>query len=147
MRPVTVDLHGTVRTRLRAVGQRYTPQRQRLVDVLRRAGRPLAIGQVLTNAAGLPQSSVYRNLAVLEQAGVVRRVVTHEEFGRYELDEELTAHHHHLICSSCGKVQDVTVPVELEQRMGRTLDRLARRTGFASVSHRLDVIGTCRSCA
>jgi Fur family transcriptional regulator, ferric uptake regulator len=145
--PVTVDLHGTVRTRLRAVGQRYTPQRQTLVDVLRREGRPLAIGQVITGASGLPQSSVYRNLAVLEQAGVVRRVVTHEEFGRYELDEELTEHHHHLICSSCGRVQDVTVPAELEQRMGRTLDRLARRTGFASVSHRLDVIGTCRSCA
>jgi Fur family transcriptional regulator, ferric uptake regulator len=147
IRPVTVDVHGTVRTRLRAVGQRYTPQRQALVDVLSREGRPLAIGQVITSAAGLPQSSVYRNLAVLEQAGVVRRVITHDEFGRYELDEELTEHHHHLICSTCGRVQDVTVPAELEQRMGRTLDRLARRTGFASVSHRLDVIGTCRSCA
>ena len=145
--PVTVDLHGTVRTRLRAVGQRYTPQRQTLVDVLRREARPLAIGQVITGAAGLPQSSVYRNLAVLEQAGVVRRVVTHDEFGRYELDEELTEHHHHLICSNCGKVEDVTIPADLESAMDRTIDRVARRAGFAHVSHRLDLIGTCRSCA
>jgi Fe2+ or Zn2+ uptake regulation protein len=31
--------------------------------------------------------------------------------------------------------------------MDRTIDRVARRAGFAHVSHRLDLIGTCRSCA
>jgi Fe2+ or Zn2+ uptake regulation protein len=90
---------------------------------------------------------VYRNLAVLEQAGVVRRVITEGEFARFELAEDLTQHHHHLICSSCGRVEDVTVPRSFESSMDRTLDRLARKTGFATVSHRLDLIGTCRACA
>ena len=139
-------VHQTADTRLREEGQRYTDQRRELVELLANDG-PLSIPEVLRDRRGLKQSSVYRNLAVLEHAGVVRRVVTDEEFGRYELTEDLTGHHHHLICSSCGRVEDVTVPSELEGTLDRTLDRLAKRAGFAAVDHRLDLIGTCGDCA
>jgi Fe2+ or Zn2+ uptake regulation protein len=146
MPAVATDLHATVDARLRAVGQRYTPKRRALVDTLRRAGKPLAIGDVTSGRTASPQSTAYRNLAVLEHAGIVRRVITEGEFARYELTEELTVHHHHLICSKCGRVEDVTVPPDLEGSLDRTLDRLARRAGFADVDHRLDLIGTCSDC-
>jgi Fe2+ or Zn2+ uptake regulation protein len=141
------DLHTTAAARLRAAGQRYTGAREALVVALAGAGKPLTIADVLSACPGVPQSSAYRNLAALEQAGIVRRVITDEDFARYELAEDLTEHHHHLVCSSCGRVEDVTIPGDLESSMDRTLDRLARRTGFAQVSHRLDLIGTCRDCA
>jgi Fur family transcriptional regulator, ferric uptake regulator len=144
---VAINLHATVEARLRSVHQRYTPNRRALVDTLRRAGKPLAIADVTAGRSAPPQSSAYRNLSVLEQAGIVRRVITDDEFARYELTEELTEHHHHLICSSCGKVEDVTVPSDLEGTLDRTLDRLAKRAGFADVDHRLDLIGTCGDCA
>jgi len=147
MRNVPTDVHATVEARLRAVGQRYTPKRRALVEALDRAGEPLSMPDIVTGERELPQSSVYRNRVVLEQAGVVRRVLTEGEFARYELTEDFTEHHHHLICSSCGRVEDVTIPAAFESTMDRTLDRLARRTGFATVSHRLDLIGTCRACA
>jgi Fe2+ or Zn2+ uptake regulation protein len=139
-------VHQTADVRLREGGQRYTDQRRELVALLAERG-PLSIPEVLRGRRRLKQSSVYRNLAVLEHAGVVRRVATDEEFGRYELTEDLTGHHHHLICSSCGRVEDVTVPSELEGSLDRTLDRLAKRAGFAEVDHRLDLIGTCGDCA
>ena len=41
----------------------------------------------------------------------------------------------------------VTMPSDVEVSMDRTVDRLARRSGFAKVRHRLDLIGTCRACA
>ena len=138
--------HDAVDARLRAVGQRYTSQRRAIVDALHRSGKPRATAELLAEA-GLPQSSIYRNLAVLEHAGAVRRVVTDEDFARYELAEVLTVHHHHLICSSCGRVEDVTIPASLEAAVDRTLGRVARRTGFAKVAHRLDLIGTCADCA
>ncbi len=141
------DLHATAAARLAAASQRFTAARASLVDALSRAGKPLTIADVLHACPGLPQSSAYRNLAALEQAAVVRRVITDEGSARYELAEDLTAHHHHLVCSICGRVEDVTIPAELERSMDRTLDRLGRRTGFAEVSHRLDLIGTCRDCA
>jgi Fe2+ or Zn2+ uptake regulation protein len=142
----SADLHATVSERLRGAGQRYTPQRDALVSALERARKPLSIAEIVAAHTG-PQSSVYRNLSVLEHAGVVRRVITEGEFARFELTEELTEHHHHLICSNCGRVEDVTIPPGLEATMDRTLDRLARRSGFAKVRHRLDLIGTCRACA
>jgi Fur family ferric uptake transcriptional regulator len=141
------DIHATVESRLRATGQRYTGQRRRLVEILVRAGNPVAITEIMRGRKGLAQSSVYRNLSGLEQAGVVRRVTTDDEFGLYELTEELTGHHHHLICQGCGHVRDLPLPADFERTLDRTLDRVAAEAGFAEVGHRLDLIGLCADCA
>ncbi len=140
------ELHRLVEGRLRRVGQRYTSQRRALVDALRGAGKPRSIPELLATSA-VPQSSAYRNLTVLEHAGAVRRVATDEDHNHFELAEVLTEHHHHLICRSCGRVDDVTLPTAVERQVDRTLDRVARRAGFAEVAHRLDLIGTCAECA
>ncbi len=139
-------LHDTIASRLGRSGQRYTAHRESLVRTLERSGKPLTLPDILDETPGLPQSSAYRNLVVLEHAGVVRRVITDEGFARYELAEALTEHHHHLVCSACGRVEDLMLPGQLEGTLDRTLDRLARRAGFAQVVHRLDLIGVCGDC-
>jgi len=141
------DLHVTATDRLRTTGQRYTAQRRELVELLADAGHPISIPDILAERSDLKQSSVYRNLAGLEQAGVVRRVATDEEFGRYELAEDLIGHHHHLVCTRCGTIRDVGVPPDVEATLDRALDRIAKRAGFARVSHRLDLVGLCADCA
>lgn len=143
---MTVDVHATATTRLRADGQRYTPRRRALVDLLAEVDQPLTIPQLLERRAGLAQSSVYRNLAVLERAGVVHRILTTDDFARYELAEDLTRHHHHLICATCGDVTDFTVPEAVEHDLEAALAKVARRTGFQVRHHRLDLVGTCPTC-
>jgi Fe2+ or Zn2+ uptake regulation protein len=140
-------IHEVASSSLRGAGQRYTRQRRRLVEILARAGRPLSLPEILHGRRGLAQSSVYRNLSSLADAGVVRRVVTGDEFGKYELSERITEHHHHVICARCGRTIDTTLPKPLETQLDRTLDAVAQRAGFADVIHRLDVIGTCAECA
>ena len=88
-----------VATRLAGVGQRLTGTRRAIVEALANAEKPLSIPEILSTGGGLAQSSVYRNLAVLERAGAVTRVVTTDEWARFELSEALTGHHHHLVCS------------------------------------------------
>jgi Fur family transcriptional regulator, ferric uptake regulator len=144
---MTQDLHSTAASRLRDDGQRYTTQRRALVDLLVTVDQPLTIPQLLERQPGLAQSSAYRNLAVLERAGVVHRIVTSDEFARYELTEDLTHHHHHLICSSCGDVTDFEVSATMEQDLESALTRVARRTGFHVRTHRLDLVGTCARCS
>jgi Fe2+ or Zn2+ uptake regulation protein len=143
---VNNDLHVEVGARLKQAGQRYTSKRRKLVDVLVKSSQPMTIPEIIRSSRGLAQSSLYRNLTVLQRAHVARRVIIGEDFGRYELAEDLTKHHHHLVCSSCGTVEDVTIPSRLEHSMERALDGVAAETGFTAVSHRFDLIGTCRSC-
>ena len=141
------DLHAIATARLRKDGQRYTSRRRAVVDLLDAAEQPLTIPQLLELDSGLAQSSAYRNLAVLERAGVVHRIVTSDEFARYELAEDFTEHHHHLICSTCGDVTDFTVTPALEADLETALAKVARRTGFRIEHHRLDLVGTCADCA
>ena len=93
---------------------------------------------------GLAQSSVYRNLVVLEEAGVVHRMMTRDEFARYELAEDLTEHHHHLVCSNCGRVDDLPATPAVEKSVASAVDQAARKAGFRTQHHRLDLIGLCR---
>jgi Fe2+ or Zn2+ uptake regulation protein len=141
------ELHETTAARLRADQQRYTPRRRAVVDILAEAGQPLALPEILSRGDALAQSSVYRNLVVLEQAGVVRRVTSTDDFARYELAEDLTEHHHHLICSSCGTVDDFTASSRFEQTVARAVAEIARDTGFDAHHHRIDLIGVCNRCA
>jgi Fe2+ or Zn2+ uptake regulation protein len=144
---MALDVHATATARLRADGQRYTVGRRALVAALAAAERPLTIPQLLDTGNGLAQSSVYRNLAVLERARVVHRIVTADDFARYELAEDLTEHHHHhLICSRCGDVTDFTLPGPLEDELDAAAAKVARRTGFSVDRHQLDLVGTCPTC-
>lgn len=135
-----------VARRLRRVGQRLTPRRRSLLDILRSAVHPLTINEILERGSELAMSSAYRNLTVLEHAGVVNRVITNEGFGRYELAEELTEHHHHLVCSSCGLVRDLLSDVDAERLLSVAMRR-ATEQGFTPATHRLDIVGLCADCA
>jgi Fur family ferric uptake transcriptional regulator len=143
MRP---DLHDLVAARLRADGQRYTASRRRLVDILAGAGRPVSIPEVLSAGPGLPQSSAYRNLVVLEHAGAVGRVLAADGHARYELAEGLVEHHHHLVCVACGSVSDFTLAARSERTIDRAVEDVAGATGFRPSGHRLDILGVCAHC-
>ena len=142
------DLQTGVAARLRHAGQRYTARRQLLVAALARAGRPMTTSELVAAEPRLPQSTTYRNLALLEQAGVVHRVIGGDEYARFELAEELTGrHHHHLVCISCGAVEDFEAPRRVEKGLAEVVSELTTGTGFRAQSHRLDLLGTCARCA
>jgi Fur family ferric uptake transcriptional regulator len=118
-------LHQVAEARLRLIEQRYTAGRRAIVELLRAAGR---------------------HLTDLQAAGLVRRVAASDEFARFELAEDLTEHHHHLLCVRCGKVTDVTPSPEFELHVSVTVDELAAAEGFEPQGHRLDVLGVCAAC-
>jgi len=145
----TIDLaqvHEAVATRLRNDEQLYTSGRRELVELLASAGRPATIPDLLEARPKLTQSSVYRNLAVLEEVGIVQKVVSTDDRARFELTEDLMGHHHHLICVSCGRVDDFVVSRSAELRLEEVLAAAIGSTGFTASGHRLDVVGTCADC-
>ena len=142
-----VDVHHTADEHLRRAGQRYTSNRRSLVDALSIARGPVTVVELIDSIDGMAQSSAYRNLTVLEDAGVVHRLVTDDDTARFELAEHLTGHHHHhLICASCGAVVDIDVPARIEEDVRSLSAAVAAEHGFRIDHHRLDLVGTCRTC-
>jgi Fur family transcriptional regulator, ferric uptake regulator len=142
----SVDLDRTIADRLARHDLRYTRGRRVIVGTLVRAGQPVTLPELLDLEPELAQSSTYRNLSLMEQAGVIRRLAHGGDHARYELDEELTEHHHHLICESCGAVRDVVLEPSLERTVDAALDRVARGEGFTPRAHVIDVYGRCSEC-
>jgi Fur family transcriptional regulator, ferric uptake regulator len=140
------DLHGVAERRLRRVDQRYTSGRRAIVELLVSARHPVSISEIAELLPELPRSSAYRHLTDLQAAGMVRRVAASDEFTRFELAEDLTEHHHHLLCVNCGKVTDVTLPAGFEQQVAGAVSDLAAAEGFQPQSHRLDILGLCANC-
>ncbi len=139
-------LHELVEIHLRRIDQRYTAGRKAVVELLASSGRPMRISDIANAIPDIPRSSAYRHLADLQSAGVVRRLAARDEFARFELAEDLTHHHHHLLCSSCGRVIDVTPSPDFERTVASMVDDLTRQQGFRASSHALDVIGHCAAC-
>lgn len=145
--PATEEqLHHSVAERLGAVDQRYTTKRRHLVELLAQSPRPATIPELLDGHPTLAQSSVYRNLVVLEEAGIAHRVVTSDDRSRYELAEDLIGHHHHMVCTSCGRVDDFTVSPQMERSLQTALHKAVLGTGFRTDAHRLDLVGVCAAC-
>ena len=139
-------LHDAVRNLLMREGNVYTANLRTMVEVLAGDG-PLTLPELLDRRDDLAQSTAYRGLGVLIDAGAVRRIVHDSDHARYELDERLTGHHHHhLVCTECGVVVDVDLPAEIEHLLDRSLDVVAQSHGFVLDGHDLDIRGRCCNC-
>ncbi len=141
------SLHDQVEARLAAMEQRYTTKRRALVESLLAADRPVTIFEIVSRAGDVPTSSAYRNLTVLCEAGVARRLVGTDDLGRFELAEDLSGHHHHhLVCTGCGTVADVRASTGLERALVDAAKAAASETGFEVNDHRIDMVGRCPAC-
>mgnify|MGYP003326539981 FL=1 len=133
-------------SQLRSIDQRYTKNRRQLISILSNETKPLTINQILEIDSGLAQSSVYRNLSVLEEAGLVVRIITNDDHAHYELAEQILDHHHHIICSPCGEILDFHLSEKIEKALESSLKEIADNFGCSIDKHRLDLLGTCGDC-
>ncbi|MXW42867.1 MAG: transcriptional repressor [Acidimicrobiia bacterium] len=141
-----LETHQQIEVQLAQQDHRYTNSRRQLVEVLSKAGHPMALPNIVAADPALAQSSVYRNLNVLVRSGVIRRINTGGDHAYFELAEPLLAHHHHLICMSCGAIQDIYLTSEVEMLVDRNLAEVALESGFTPIYHNLDLHGHCANC-
>ncbi len=143
------ELHLEAQRRLGQYDQRLTSLRRQLLNVFQASQRPLSVQETL-EAAGpeLPVSSVYRNLTVMSECGILHRLNFDEGFVRYELEHSLTAHHHHLICGQCQRVIDLddATLAKVEDEILNASRHVERQHGFAVRDHQVELVGTCSDC-
>lgn len=144
----TTNLNRRVATRLSERGVRFTSGRQVVVTALAEVDGPRSAAE-LSDIIGesLPLSSLYRTLAVLEDAGVVSPHYSVKNLARYELAEWLAGHHHHLVCIDCGTIDDIVIPRDLEERVEGIVTEIGEMSSFNASNHALEVEGRCTRCA
>ncbi len=142
------SLDREVESRLRDRDVRYTRGRRRVVGALAAADGPRTAAELHDEIGqAVPLSSLYRSLAVLEDAGVVVPHFGVKGLTRYELGEWLTGHHHHLICIDCGAVDDISIPQPQEVRVRRLVDEISSIAAFTPLAHAVEIEGRCARCA
>ncbi len=129
---------------LRQRGYKLTPQRHAVLDVIAHSHDHLTPAAILDRVRqehpGIGRVTIYRTLGLLTELGLICRVHV-ESTCRSYLMRRPSEHHHHLICSNCGRVVDFTDCdlSELEQR-------LSREAEFEIEGHLLEFHGQCRDC-
>jgi Fur family ferric uptake transcriptional regulator len=129
-------------TTLKEKGLKLTPQRRLIVDILHETDQHLTseeiIAHVQSKMPGVHKSTIYRTLELLEEAGCVFKSEMGDQFIYHHAEE---GHHHHLVCSKCGKTvdcdEDLLVPVE---------HSLADRYGFHVGFKHVVMSGICGQC-
>jgi len=133
----------TTEEHLRTHGSKATSGRVELFEVLEKSKIPLSIPEIMKNMGKkVNQTTVYRALESLVEAGMVYRVDLGHSHAHYELCGE-NNHHHHIVCKQCGKIEDVAVceSKELEKTV------LKKSTSFSVIkSHALEFFGLCKQC-
>ncbi|MCL4558143.1 MAG: transcriptional repressor [Deltaproteobacteria bacterium] len=98
-------------------------------------------GIVKKSKTGIGFVTVYRTLKLLVEYGFAREVDFKDGFTRYEIKDELSSQHDHLICVKCGHITEFKDgEIEILKRRARS------KTGFNPLYHRLEIFGICRLC-
>jgi len=118
-------------------------QRERIFAVLKSTkSHPTAAwvyDQVKPDFPDLSLGTVYRNLNILREQGLIQVLQSGSNFDRFDA---LTSPHYHFVCLNCGRVEDLDLPVEQELEQ-----RVAARTGHLISGHQLCFYGLCPDCA
>lgn len=89
---------------------------------------------------GIGQTTVYRTLKLLCDAGLASEIQFYDNITRYEVSKPKT-HHDHMVCLDCGKIVEIFEPdIENMQR------DIAAKHGFSLQGHSHNLYGICSDC-
>lgn len=132
----------TYEEELRGAGLSVTKQRLAIIKELKKARKPLSAEALADRVGdGVNQTTVYRALEQFVVARLARRIDLRENYALYESADH---HHHHLVCHSCGHIEDVSdcLPGSLYERV------LKKNPRFALIEdHALEFFGICTTCS
>lgn len=121
-------------------GMRETPARRKVLGLLSASKRPLSVKDLVSKLPGADTVTVYRTVDALVKAGRAKRV---DLGGRAALYESSDRHHHHIVCTSCGKIEDF----EDCALGGAEKAILGHSKSFARITdHSFELFGLCVAC-
>ena len=137
-----------LRQKLQERQHKMTPQRQIVLQIFQdHPGEHLSAedvhGILRDNHSEIGLATVYRSLELLSDLGILQKMEFGDGCSRYEVNaiDPDTHHHHHLICTKCGKV------TEFEDDLLENLEQdIENKSGFRIMDHQVKFFGYCKEC-
>ena len=124
---------------LRDQGFKITSPRNQVVASVASREDNFTAEELAAELASIGRATVYRTLKLLQDQGLVCRVVMGDGSVSYRAAHK--AHHHHIVCVSCGATEDVHMN-DVEDVLAGVRDA----TDYDIVGHRIEVYGICPRC-
>jgi Fur family ferric uptake transcriptional regulator len=127
---------------LKKKGLKLTPQRRLIIDKIHDTEAHLTTEEIIAyvqeRMPGVHKSTIYRTLELLEETGCIYKSELDDKSIYHHAEE---GHHHHLVCSKCGKTIDcdenLFIPVE---------QKLGKKYGFHVNFKHVVMSGICEEC-
>jgi Fur family ferric uptake transcriptional regulator len=139
---MTMDADALIAALGRA-GVRVTAPRREVAELIAAREGPFTaadlVGEAQTAGQRLGRATIFRTIDLFSDLGLLERLDPPGGDHAYVVCRP--AHHHHLICTRCGRTSEVE-----DLGLREALDEVERRSGYRIDDHRLELYGTCPSC-
>lgn len=130
--------------KLKEHGYNITSQRSSILDVLfSNIKYVMSVEDIAKEVQKLESyanlTTVYRNLEVFENIGIVHRTVFDDNMSYYKICFK-SHHHHHFICTNCHRIAD------MEYCPMGDVEKIAKKNHFDIQYHNFEVFGICERC-
>ena len=138
--------------RFRNAGFRLTLPREAILNVFSKNPQHLSAEEIFLsvhkNYPGIGLATVYRTLDLLTQVGLIFKFDFGDGKSRYELaSEAIKGHHHHMVCTQCGRIIDYSDFMEKEVGFIKGLEaELSKKHKFKIHTHQIHFYGLCQRC-
>jgi Fur family transcriptional regulator, ferric uptake regulator len=133
-----------IASRLAQCGCRMTPQRLMILETIEKSRGHISAEEIYDDIReshpSLNVSTVYRTLELLKELGFVTE--TRMGDGCVRFHSAGHEHHHHLVCSKCGAVSELS-----EGELVPLGETLSQKYGFKADLHHLAIFGCCKKCS
>jgi len=136
---------------LKKEGFRMTLPRRVILDLLSKSDSHLLAKDIYLKInkkyPDIGLTTVYRTLDLLVKKGMINKFDMGEGQSRYELAWNFKEHHHHLVCSECGKMIDYNDFIDDEIKFFAKIQKfLSAKYDFKIINHEVYFYGKCSSC-
>ena len=131
---------------------RWTMPREGIMNLFRKTKEHLSADDVFLRMKkeypGVGIATVYRNLEMLHQQGLLNRLQFSKGRALYEIrGDEKKDHHHHLVCRECGRIVDYDDFLDKEVKLFGELEKeLSKKHNFEIKDHQVEFFGLCAEC-
>lgn len=129
---------------LKSKGHRITRARSAIIKILAGNISPISVtelnSKLQNGGVAVNKTTLYRELEFLLAEKIVKEINLREDKKRYELAD--SAHHHHLVCLNCKRVEDI----DLQNDLSKQEEVIKNTKNFKVINHSLEFFGLCKNC-